>query len=138
MIRSGHQSSHFVIAILVLASAVFMGFLTRAAFGEEAHGEEEPNPKRAVIHFADLGGIKDWRAVDRETLYVEGRNNRWFKVTFMGPCTGIMFTETIGFATDATGDLDKFSSIFVDGRQCHFRTFEAADDPPKKKKKKEN
>lgn len=131
MIRSAQKSNLIMLATLVLAAAVFLGFLTRAAQGKEA----EANPKRAVIHFADLGGIKDWRAVDRETLYVEGRNKRWFKVTFMGPCTGIMFTETIGFATDATGDLDKFSSVFVGGRQCHFRTFEPADGPPKKKKK---
>lgn len=130
MVGSARNSNLIALAALILAAAVFLGFVTRAA-----SGEQDGNPKRAVIHFADLGGIKDWRAVDRKTLYIEGRNRRWFKVTFMGPCTGIMFTEAIGFVTDATGDLDKFSAVFVDGRRCHFRTFEPADGPPKKKQK---
>lgn len=117
----------FSALVALAASAAILILVAGTAHAEQT----DCNPKRAVIHFADLGGIKDWRAVDRETLYIEGRNKRWFKATFMGPCTGIMFIDAIAFVTGPSGDLDKFCSIFVDGRRCHFRTFEPVDGPPK-------
>jgi hypothetical protein len=99
---------------------------------ETAQETTEAKTPRAAIKFADHGGINDWRATDRDTLYVEGRHGEWFKATFMGTCAGLRFTETIGFETEANGDLDSFSAVIVDGRRCAFRTFERVDGLPKK------
>ena len=78
---------------------------------------------RAVIRFADLGGIKDWRPDGSEAIFIEGRNDRWFRATFFGRCHGLRFTDTIAFITEVGGHLDKFSSIWVDGQRCHFKSF---------------
>lgn len=91
--------------------------------------------KRASIPFADLGNIDDWRAHDARTLYVESVTGQWYKATFFSPCHSVPFAETIAFVTEPDGSLDKFSSILVNGEQCHFRTFEPVDGPPKKDKK---
>jgi len=85
---------------------------------------------RAVIHFANHGGIEDWRARGNEALYIESRRDEWFKATFFGACFGLPFTETIAFVTEHDGSLDKFSSVLVDGQRCHFRTFEEIPEAP--------
>lgn len=89
--------------------------------------------ERAVIHFADLGGIKDWRPGPDDSLFIEGRNGNWFRATFFGSCYEVKFANAIGFVTDPTGDLDKFSSILVDGRRCWFRTLERTTKPESRK-----
>ena len=46
-----------------------------------AHADPLPaNPapeKPAVIRFADLGGIENWRAEGDRTLLIEGHNHQW-------------------------------------------------------------
>ncbi|MEQ8507813.1 MAG: DUF6491 family protein [Rhodospirillaceae bacterium] len=86
--------------------------------------------KAETIHFADRGGIKDWRATSNEELYVESRNDQWYKVTFNAPCTSLKFANTIAFVTEPNGDLDKFSAVIVDDQRCFFDTFERVDGPP--------
>ena len=121
-------------SIAPFAAALFISVAGPAHSDETADAEAAQDSPRAVIKFADLGGIKDWRATDRKTLYVEGRNNQWFKITLFSSCSGLRFAETIGFVTEANGDLDKFSSVLVKGRRCTFKSFEAVDGPPKKNK----
>jgi hypothetical protein len=72
----------------------------------------------ARIPFANLGGIEDWRVVNDKTLYVESRNDEWFRVELLSPCTGLQFEQSIGFVAEPTGSFDRFSSIVVDGREC--------------------
>lgn len=85
--------------------------------------------ERTVIHFADLGGIRDWRAGESDSLLVQGRNGKWFKATFWGGCPEIRFSDTIAFITDRTGDLDKFSSIIASGHRCWFASFAPTEAP---------
>jgi len=111
-------------------------FLALAAWapGSAARADEE-KPSRAVIHFADLGGIENWRADGPDAILIEGRNKGWYRATFFGSCIGLQFAETIGFVTDSGGDLDRFSSLLVDGERCWFRTFEKLAVAPEPKKK---
>ncbi len=97
--------------------------------------EEEESFQRAVINFVDLGGIDDWRADGSDAILIKGRNKSWFRATFFGACIGLQFAETIGFITDSSGALDKFSSILVDGERCWFRTFVKIPDPELEKKR---
>jgi len=93
-----------------------------------AAGANEPE-KRAMIPFATLGGINDWRADSDKGMYVQGINRKWFYVTFFGFCPDLRFSDRIAFVTEPGHDLDRFSSILVNGTQCSFRTFEASAGP---------
>lgn len=93
---------------------------------------------RAVIHFADYGGIRNWRADDDKVLYIEARNDKWYKATFFGPCWGLRSAVQIGFVSDLGSSVDRYGSIVVrrpgSGTvECHFRTFEELPGPPPKK-----
>lgn len=70
---------------------------------------------RASSPFADLGAIEDWPVVDRDTPLVEGTNDRRYRVALFGPCIGLQFADAIAFVTEPTGELNRFSSIWVDG-----------------------
>lgn len=106
------------VAVTVMASGL--------AFGDSSPAVAK---ERAVLRFADLGGIQDWRATDDGALLVEGVNGNWYRATFWGPCYELRFTDTIAFVTNPPGDLDKFSSILADGNRCWFRTFEKVEKP---------
>lgn len=84
---------------------------------------------RAAIRFADYGGIENWRAAEDGSLLVEARNGKWYRATFYGACPELRFETAIGFVTDSLGQLDRFSSVVVDGRRCWFRSFEEIEDP---------
>ncbi|MBN1238963.1 MAG: hypothetical protein JXB36_10700 [Gammaproteobacteria bacterium] len=85
---------------------------------------------RAVIHFADLNGsIRNWRADTDEAILIEGANRQWYRAEFFAPCVGLRFATTVAFVTDSLGNLDRFSSILVEGERCWFKTFERTNDP---------
>ncbi len=95
-----------------------------------ASPNQPPAGPSAVLHFADLGGIRDWRSADNgEAILIEGRRGQWYRATFFGRCTSLPFTDTIAFVTDATGDLDKFSAVLTADERCYFRSFERAPAP---------
>lgn len=80
--------------------------------------------RAASIPFADLGNIRDWRAEGHDAMLIESQRGQWFRATFFAPCFELPFAEQVGFVTDATGRLDRFSSILVNGERCYFRSFE--------------
>lgn len=100
-----------------------------------AVAQEADKPvERASIPFADLGGIRDFRAESDSVLYVQGNHRKWYRVEFFGPCFGLRSSETLAFVTSHDGSLDRFSSVLVRGDRCYFRSFEAVDEPPFAKK----
>lgn len=108
-----------VIALAALLGSIQMIHPSPSLAGEEA---------RAAIHFADLGGVENWKADGSTAILIEGRNHRWYRATFFGPCPSLRFASTIGFVTEPSGDLDRFSSILVDGERCWFKTFDRVAD----------
>ncbi len=112
-------------ALSALAAVVLL-----AGCASQSSPNEPPPEPGAVLRFADLGGIRDWRSVDNgKAVLIEGRHGQWYRATFFGSCTSLPFANTIAFATDATGDLDKFSSIVTRNERCYFRTFERVPAP---------
>ncbi len=113
--------------------------------GAVAVAAEEPAPppadvpaNRAVIHFADYGGIRNWRADDDKVLFIEARNDKWYKATFFGPCWGLRSAVQIGFVSDMGSSIDRYGSIVVrrpggGTEECHFRSFEELPGPPPEK-----
>lgn len=86
----------------------------------------------ARIPFANLGGIETWSAVDDDTLYIEGRSNQWYRAELLGFCPGLKFETAIGFVTRPMDTFDEFSSIVVDGRECHLKSLTKSGPPPEK------
>jgi hypothetical protein len=94
-----------------------------------AVADEAESPPRAEIHFADLGGIRDFRPQGDGALLIQGTNGKWFRATFFGPCIGLRQRETLAFVTSPGGTLDRFSAILVGRQRCDFRTFEPTEPP---------
>ena len=95
-------------------------------------------PKQSAdpsIPFASSGGIRDWRAIDDHTLYIQARGGQWFKATTMGDCIGLNFADKIGFDAGGTDTFDKFSRLIVRGQPCPIQTLVKVDGPPASKPK---
>lgn len=80
--------------------------------------------ERVVIRFADIGSIRDWHAENSEELFVQNLNKQWYRITFAPPCQKLPFAIGISFEPDNLGNIDKDSSIVVDGERCFFKTIE--------------
>jgi hypothetical protein len=69
--------------------------------------------------------IRDWSAKDDKTLLVKSLDGSTYRAEFMGPCTGLRFSNTIGFVTHGLSELDKYAGIVLhDGTRCTFRSFQ--------------
>lgn len=110
-----------------LTATLAMGLLAPAAQATDA-----PRPKQASIPFVNNDGIRDWRATDRQTLYVQDNRRKWYRATLFGPCLDLPFAQTIGFETRGTDTFDRFSTIVVRGDRCSLSSLEASEPPPKR------
>jgi hypothetical protein len=99
----------------------------------------EASAPAASIAFADHGGIYDWKADGTKGLWVQDRSRNWYYAVMMGPCSGLNFAETLGFATEPDGSLNQHSAVtFKDGskilQRCQFKSFQRSAPPPTKAK----
>jgi hypothetical protein len=115
---------------------IFMSIAGAAALlaGTAAIGAPAKPTAEARIPFVNHGGIRNWRATDRETLYIESSHRRWYRAKLMGPCLDLNFVNGIGFETLGNDTFDRFSSIRVRGQSCKVQSLVAVDGPPRKKK----
>jgi hypothetical protein len=91
----------------------------------------------ARLPFANHHGIWDWQADGTRGIWVQGSNRKWYYGKFMGPCEGLNFATGVGFVTEVSGDLDRWSSVVVRHEMpCRFTSFTASDGPPSTKKAK--
>lgn len=101
---------------------------------------EDTAKEAASIPFADFRGqIRNWRDEGRDAILIESGTGQWYRAEFMSPCHGLPFADTIGFPLDATGKVDKFSSVLVRQaggmlEECWFKSFVEIPDPDKTKK----
>ncbi|MEZ5531847.1 MAG: DUF6491 family protein [Steroidobacteraceae bacterium] len=116
----------------VLCAAAAMTAAAAAYAGDpKTDTDAKPPPDRAQINFVNYGGIRDWKAQRNDALLIRAQNGKYYRATFFGPCIGLDFAHRIGFVSDVLGSLDKFSSIYVDGHECFFRTFQEIPKPDK-------
>lgn len=106
-------------------------FLAGAAMPAAA----EFKPIEMSIPFVSHGGIRDWRAIDRDTLYVQDIHRNWYRAELMTNCFDLPYAEAIGFEARGTDRFDRFSSVIVRGQRCPLQSFVASGPPPKKAKK---
>jgi len=117
----------------IALAASFSLIATSVAVAMESKPAEQ---RQATIRFADNGGIRDWssaREDKRDILYIQDRSRKWYRASFIGSCSELTFANAIGFKTDGTGSLDRFSSIIADGNRCQFYSLTASEGPPKRK-----
>lgn len=109
----------------ILSKALLAAVALAAAVPAAAADRHE----EARIHFVDHGGIRDWRIVDRDTLLIRGRGNRWYKAELFAPAWGLNFAHSIGFDTGFGGTFDRFSSVIVEGRRYPLRSLVEVERP---------
>ena len=110
----------------VCLAAILLGIsgLSFAAT-DDGEGDEFTNgDDGAEIFAAALGGIRNFNVVDDSTLIVEGRNNNRYRIELFGRCPGLRFQESLLFLTGPGGNLNRFSSLYVDGARCPFRSIQ--------------
>lgn len=96
--------------------------------------ESKMAPAETSIPFVNMGGIRDWQAVDDTTLYVQDNGRKWYLARLLSPCTDLTFATGIGFETRGVNRLDKFGSVVVGGQRCPLASFIASGPPPAKKR----
>lgn len=106
-----------------------------AAAPAAASAEPAPASQEARIPFVNHGGIRDWRAADGDTLYVQDSRRRWYRAELMHDAIGLPFAWTIGFETRGVDSFDRFSTVVVDGQRIPVRSLVRVDGPPPKREK---
>lgn len=114
------------IASILLAAAVA---LSPALAGAAPAAQ----PPQASIAFVNHGGIRDWRAADRDTVYVQDSRRNWYRAELMGPCLDLPFAHAIGFETRGVDRFDRFSRVVVGGQRCTVRSLVRSEAPPSRK-----
>ena len=85
-----------------------------------------------AIPFVQSNGILDWRAAGDEALYIRGNTGDWYFVRTMSPCTRLKTAITLGFATSAGDQLDRFGAILAEGQRCPIASIVRSEPPPPK------
>ncbi len=104
-------------AMLVLAGLIFT--IMPAAAGEaEAVALEIREVQGRNADRIWVPRIRDWQDVDRESFVIYGPVNKDpYLVKVWPTCTGLRFTDTIGYTT-TNNYLTKFDSVIVRGQRC--------------------
>ena len=113
----------------LLLAAALAALPAAQAMAAPAHA---PAPAQASIAFVNHGGIRDWRAVGSDTLFVQDRSRNWYRADLMGPCLDLPFAQTIGFETRGIDTFDRFSTVRVRGQRCAVQSLVRSDAPPPK------
>jgi hypothetical protein len=69
--------------------------------------------------------IRDWSAVDDETIIITATDGTRYRAQTFGPCLGLNFTNRLAFENRGGFEqIDRFSSVVLgDGTRCQFRSF---------------
>lgn len=119
-----------------LASGIGMLLLSALATSAVAEVKSADVKTEASIPFANHGGINDWRADGSQGIWVQSVGRRWYYAKFLGPCIELPFANALGFVSEPSGELNRWSSIRVPhGGRCQFIDFQASQGPPVKAKK---
>jgi len=124
----------FIVATLMATTAFVMTGGVRATAQAVAAAEGRAVGKETSIPFVDMGGIRDWQAVDDSTLYVQDVRRNWYVAKLNAPNSDLMFVTTIGFETKGTNQLDRFGTVVVGGQRIPLTSFVASGPPPAKPK----
>jgi len=64
----------------------------------------------------------DWHVLDDRHLVVELDNGTKYLATLMGPCTGLRFTDVLGFSTQGPFQIDSWTTLHLPGGEtCYVK-----------------
>ena len=113
-------------------AALFAAGMTTLPAAAIAQPEQAAAQREARIPFVNSGGIRDWRASDGDTLYVQDRMRRWYRVELTHRALGLPSAWAIGFETRGIDSFDRFSSVVVEGQRIPVRSLVRVDGPPER------
>jgi hypothetical protein len=111
-----------------LRTALLVASLLVAPVGCASSGAHERGDANASIPFLNHDGVRDWQVESPYAMRIESATGQWYRATFYGACPELRFRNSVGFVTDSTHRLDRFSSVIAGGQRCWFRTFERVPD----------
>lgn len=121
--------------ILPLAAFALVPSVALAADNDSKPAASEKQ-QAAYIPFANHGGVWDWHADGTGTVYFQDRHKAWYKAELIGTAPDLPFVQFIGLDTRPSGQLDRWSQIYVKGQRYAFKSFERfTGELPWKKKK---
>ena len=94
---------------------------------------EVPIGQETSIPFLSFNAIRSFRAIDRDTLYLQDLQRRWYRAELFGPCLDLPFAQAIGFDVRGTNRLDRFSTVLVSGDRCQIQSLVRSEEPPTRK-----
>ncbi|HSG34590.1 MAG TPA: DUF6491 family protein [Sphingomonadaceae bacterium] len=125
------------LSAILLPLAAF-AILPAAANAQDSEASADKAKNRDYIAFADHGGVRNWYAEDRDTIYFQDRRKNWYKAELLVPSHDLPYVLTIGIDTNRGSRLDKWGEILVKGRSYSFKSFERIEgEPPGKRDKKD-
>ena len=113
-------------------SGMVLTSLAVASMAQAAAPDSTANAKNAAIHFADKGGIYDYRAINSRELYIQSRDRTWYKAELAGPCDGLEYATGIGFMAEPGGDFSRFGHVLVKDQRCPVTSLVAIEGKPPK------
>lgn len=112
-----------------------LSLLATPALAADARPRAQP---QASIPFVSHGGVRDWTAVGRSTVYFQDRQRNWYRAELFAPAHDLPFAYGIGIETGGLNRLDKWGAIRVNGVRYPFVSFERVDGPPAKADKRKS
>lgn len=111
---------------LAVLPVILPAFLLAAGTENQDVKEEltviEKKPRISIPETYGSSKLTNWYVLDNRNLVIEVNNREKYKATLMNSCTGLRFTDTIGFSTMGPFELDKWTSIILpDGHRCYIK-----------------
>jgi hypothetical protein len=109
---------------LLIATAAALTYVCAAFAAEPARNAAPAKAapaKTAVkpIHFRDLGGVKGWRAGDKDTIvYVQVQDNSWYRVDLYETCMKFVDDKGLRFITEEIETGELYSKVIAGKYIC--------------------
>ncbi len=118
-----------MLGAVVWITAGLAAFEAHAAARDAIPDTPSPNIEPS-IPFANNGGIFDWRADGTRGIWLQAIGGKWYYGTFVSPCMGLNFAETVGFKTNPSGSFDHWSTVLVHNEiPCRLTSFTESEAP---------
>jgi hypothetical protein len=121
---------------LLITGAVILSCAVPAAAADPAKSSPtKPAATKAAtvkpLHFRDLGGVKGWRAGEKDTIvYVQVQDNAWYRVDLYETCMKFVNDKGLRFLTEEEDTGEIVSKVVADKYICHVLEMTKVDAPP--------
>jgi hypothetical protein len=129
------QFNRYALATALSALAFTMTGGVQAA--EQAVQAEQAAAKsaEAYIAFVNHGGVRDWRTVDDNKIYIQDSQGKWYLATLATSSPDLEYATAIGFETKGVDRLDRFGAVVISGTRYPLASLVESGAPPPKPRK---